>query len=273
MSARRDSVAFALLRNVLLVFLGLFFFLPALWLVEASFSSAPGWALSLPTFTMKHFKIALEAANIDSLYNSLLIACLSTLIATIAAVFAGYALSRRRVIMKDGIMVAILFLTGVPVGVLIVPVYNTFANMNWLSIIPASIFISVTALPFEIWIMKNFIDAIPSELEEAAMIERASIWYIMRRVIVPLSLPGIASAAILGFINAWGRFLIPLVLITDPTQQPAPITIYGFIGAAHVRYGEIAAFSVLYSLPPIILYWLMTRAFGGGFGFAGAIKG
>ena len=78
-----------------------------------------------------------------------------------------------------------------------------------LSIIPTAVFLSVTSLPFEIYLMKNFIDAVPEDLEEAARMERASTFQVLARVIVPLALPGIAAAAIFGFVNAWGSFIVP----------------------------------------------------------------
>jgi multiple sugar transport system permease protein len=139
--------------------------------------------------------------------------------------------------------------------------------------IPTAIFLGVTAMPFEIWLIKNFMDAIPYDLEEAARIERANTWQILTRVVGPLALPGIGAGAIYAFVNAWGSFVVPLVLISDPNQQPGPIAIFGFIGAANVRYGDIAAFSLLYSVPVFILYALMSRLFTGGFTLGGAIKG
>jgi multiple sugar transport system permease protein len=90
---------------------------------------------------------------------------------------------------------------------------------------------------------------------------------------VPVSMPGIASAAIFSFINAWGSFIVPLVLISDPSQQTGPLTIYGLIAAANVRYGDIAAFSIVYSLPVILLYLIVARFFSGGFLLGGAVKG
>jgi multiple sugar transport system permease protein len=89
---------------------------------------------------------------------------------------------------------------------------------------------------------------------------------------VPLTLPGIASAAIFGFVNAWGNFLIPQVLISDAAQQPGPVRMYGFLNAVGADYGAIAAFSLVYSLPVVLLYLLMSKAFRNGFILSGAVK-
>src|SRR3954454_8150551 len=133
----------------------------------------------------------------------------------------------------------VLFLSGVPLAILIIPVFQLFSLINWLSILPCALFLAVTTLPFEIYLIKNFIDAVPRDLEEAARMERASTFHILTRVVGPLALPGIGAAAIFGFVQAWVSFLIPLVLITSPSQQPGPTAIFGYIGSANVRYGEI----------------------------------
>ncbi len=198
---------------------------------------------------------------------------MATIVSTVASSLAAYALSRRRIPWKGPLLLIVLFLSGIPMSILIVPIYQLFATENWLSILPTAIFLGVTAMPFEIWLIKNFMDAIPYDLEEAARIERASTWHILTRIVGPLALPGIGAGAIYAFVNAWGSFVVPLVLITDPNQQPGPIAIYGFIGAANVRYGDIAAYSLLYSIPVFILYAIMSRLFTGGFTLGGAVKG
>jgi len=170
-------------------------------------------------------------------------------------------------------LLAVLFLSGVPLSILIVPLYQMFATYNLLSIIPAAVFLGVTAMPFEIWLIKNFVDAIPYELEEAARMEGAGTIQILARVVGPLALPGIAAGAIFAFVNAWGSFVVPLILISNPSQQPGATAIFGFISAGYVRYGDIAAFSLLYSVPVFVLYAIMSRLFAGGFTLAGAVKG
>ena len=86
-----------------------------------------------------------------------------------------------------------------------------------------SLFLAASSLPFAIWLMKNFIDAVPEELEESAEIEGASSLRILLRIIIPLTIPGIGVTAIVTFINGWGAFLIPLVLNSNPSDTPASI--------------------------------------------------
>jgi multiple sugar transport system permease protein len=259
--------------NGLLALVGILFALPMLWLVAASLDSQASFSIEFPHFTLANFRAATGSGQLHSLWNSFVLSAVATIVSTVASSLAAYALSRRRIPWKGPVLLIVLFLSGVPMSILIVPIYQLFATENWLSILPTAIFLGVTAMPFEIWLIKNFMDAIPYDLEEAARIERASTWQILTRIVGPLALPGIGAGAIYAFVNAWGSFVVPLVLITDPNQQPGPIAIFGFIGAANVRYGDIAAFSLLYAVPVFVLYAIMSRLFTGGFTLGGAIKG
>jgi multiple sugar transport system permease protein len=259
--------------NGLLLVFGLLFLAPMVWLVFASLDSQATWAVEWPHFTFTNFHQVLTGTDFQALVNSLILAVVSTLIATIAGMLAAYSLSRRRIPFKGPLLLFVLFTSGVPLTILIVPLYQLFASHGLLSIIPTAVFLSVTSLPFEIYLMKNFIDAVPTDLEEAARMEKANTLQVLTRVVGPLALPGIAAAAIFGFVNAWGSFIVPLILISPANQQPAPVAIYGFIGAANVRYGDIAAYSLVFCVPVFVLYALSARLFREGFVLGGAVKG
>jgi multiple sugar transport system permease protein len=228
--------------------------------------------LRFPDLSLGNFWKVLQPNYATSLYNSLYLSIIATLISTVTAFFAAYSFSRHHIPWKGAILLLILFLSGVPVSILMVPIYKMFSHLNWLSVFPTAVLLGVTSLPFEIYLVKNAIDAIPADLEEAASIEQASTISTLLRVVVPLTMPGVASAAIFGFVNAWGNFLLPLVLISDADQQPGPVVMYGFMNAVAVNYGAIAAFSMLYSLPVVILYLCFSGYFRSGFVLGGAVK-
>lgn len=260
-------------RNVALTACGAMFVLPLLWLVLASVDADASRQLKLPILTLAHFGIALSSGKLLALWNSVVISIIATLVATIPSIFAGYAFSRQHIPFKKSTLLVILFLSGIPINILIVPVYQVLSKMDMLSLLPTGIFLGATALPFELYIIKNAIDAIPLDLEEAARIEGAGTLQIILRVIVPLSTPGIMAGAIFGFVNTWGNFLAPLVLITNSEQQPSPISIFSFITADTIRYGDIAAYSLVYSAPVVLLYLLSSRVFKSGFVLGGAVRG
>src|SRR5579871_227928 len=258
--------------NLLLALCGLFFLLPMLWIVLASVDAEATQQLKLPVLTWQQFKIALEPDNLQALVNSAIISLIATAVATVPSTIAAYSFSRHRIPGKQAILLSIVFLSGVPISILIVPIYQLFQWADCLSLAPTGVFLGVTAMPFEIYVIKNAIDAIPIDLEEAARIEQAGIVRILLRVVVPLCLPGVMAAAIYGFINTWGNFLPPLVLISDIAQQPSPVAFFSLMTNNVINYGAIAAYSLVYSVPVIILYLAASRLFRGGFSLGGAIK-
>jgi len=182
-------------------------------------------------------------------------------------------ISRKQVPYTSAMMFAILFLSGLPINILVVPLFQMYTKLGWLSSMNATAaFLAVTSMPFMIWMLKNSIDDIPKDLEEAAFIEGSSLTRVLLRVVLPMSLPGICAAGIYGFVTTWGNFLVPMVLDSDPAHQTAPIVVYGFIGAAAVRWGNIAAYSLVYSLPVLVLYFVMGRITRGNYATGGAVK-
>jgi multiple sugar transport system permease protein len=261
------------LRNALLLVSGVLFVIPLLWLIEASIDARATRSLQIPQLTMSNFGAVTQIDQLHALWNSFILSLLATLVATLPTILAAYAFSRHHIKGKTFLLLLILFLSGVPISILIIPVYQFMAMLDLLSLVPTAIFLGVTALPFELYIIKNAIDAIPLDLEEAARIEGANTAQILLRVVVPLALPGIFAAAIFGFVNTWGNFLAPLVLIGDPSQQPSPIKIFGFMSADIIRYGQIAAFSLVYAAPVVLLYLASSRVFRSGFVLGGAVRG
>jgi multiple sugar transport system permease protein len=258
--------------NSVVVALAIFFAIPMLWLILASLDRHATFQLKLPQLTSTNYSLALAPGNLISLGNSLVISVIASAMGTIAAFFAAYSFSRHHIVCKGPILLTILFLSGVPITILIVPMYKMFSYAGWLSMVPAAVLLGATALPFQIYLIKNFVDAIPLDLEEAAYIERAPTWRILWSVVLPLAMPGLASAAMFGFVNAWGSYLIPVVLISVDSQQPAPVRLYGFMSATSINYGAIAAYSIIYSLPVVVLYLAVSRHFKAGFVLGGAVR-
>lgn len=259
--------------HTLLGGLGVLFLAPMVWLFLASVDSNASWGIEWPHFSLINFRHVLTGSLLHSLWNSVVLAFISTAIASVAGVFAAYSLSRRKIPFKGALLLFIIFSSGVPLAIMVIPVYEMFSRFGFLTILPTAVFLSVTSLPFEVYLMKNFIDSVPSDLEEAARMERASTFQVLRRVVIPLALPGIAAAAIFGFVNAWGSFVVPLILISPQNQQPAPIAIYTFLTLPKAEFGNIAAYSLIFCVPVFILYAVSSRLFREGFVLGGGVKG
>ena len=261
--------------NTVLGVLGIVFLLPIIWLVDAALNPNATQALQAPALSLSNFRAALAAGAGGAIKNSLYLAVLSTIVATAVSTLAAYALSRRRVPFKGSILLIVLFLTGLPVTLLLIPIYQIFVRLSWAnSPFYTSLVLSATSIPFAIWLLKNFIDQVPREFEEAAEIEGSSELRNLWKIVIPLALPGILVAAILTFINSWGAFLIPLVLDATPGNTPGAVGIYQFMSAnGVVQYGPLAAYAILFSAPVVLLYLICSRWLNGGFAFAGGVKG
>ncbi|HVA90316.1 MAG TPA: carbohydrate ABC transporter permease, partial [Chloroflexota bacterium] len=234
------------------------------------------FAVQWPHFTAANFTSIFTANVVQRpLVNSLELALGTTVLAVVTGVAAAYALSRHRSWFTRGYLFIVLFATGLPVQLLMIPAYTLFIQLNLLDSIPATIlFLTATSLPFAIWLLKNFIDQIPIELDEASQVDGAGAPARLRLIILPLAAPGIAVAAMFTFLNAWGQFVIPYILLQSPDKLPASVTIYGFLSAqGRVQYGALAAFTLVFSLPVLLLYGILARFLSGAFNFGSGVKG
>ena len=158
--------------NLIMAIIGVIFLLPLIWLILAAFNPRATASVAAPTFSLANFSSVLSAGAGGAIINSLYLAGVSTLIATVVSTLAGYVLSRHYLPMKGGALVVIIFLTGLPVTLLLIPTYQMFVTLGWLnSPFYTSLVLAATSVPFAIWLLKNFIDQVPREFEEAAAID------------------------------------------------------------------------------------------------------
>lgn len=267
----------AILANSALVVVGASFLLPLVWLVFAAFDPHATYKTQIPqSLTLDNFAAVLtpELTFIPML-NSLIISVGTAGVTIIAALLAAYPLSRYQSRFNKPFMYTVLFGTSLPITAIMVPVYLLFVQMNLLDSVTGTIlFMAASALPIAIFMTKNFMDSVPISLEEAAWMDGASAMRALRSIVVPLMRPGIAVVAIFVFFQAWGNFFVPFILLLSPSKQPAAISIYTFFGQyGSIAYGQLAAFSLLYAVPVMVLYVVVSRGIGGSFALAGAVKG
>jgi multiple sugar transport system permease protein len=276
MTSPHKALATTVMYLVLSV-IGLLFLAPLLWLFIASVNGNASLAVSLPhPFTIANFRQVLTGqSTIQPLLNGLILSGGAGIVTMIAATLAAYPLSRYQMRFKRPFLYIILFATGLPITAIMVPVYGVFVQLNLLDSIGATmLFLAATTIPFAIWLMKNFMDGVPIGLEEAAWTDGASSMQALRRIVVPLILPGASVVGIFTFIGTWGNFFIPFILLTSENKMPASVTIYQFFSQyGQVAYGPLAAYSILFTAPVVVLYVLVQRTLGGAFNLAGATKG
>jgi multiple sugar transport system permease protein len=263
--------------NTVLIVIAICFAVPLAWLLLASFDPSATLSAKVPSqFTLDNFTAVLTPEiSFVPLANSLIVSGGCALVTVVVAILAAYPLSRYRMRINKPFLYGILFGTGLPITAMMVPVYSLFVSLNLIDSIGGTVFfLAATSLPMAIWMAKNFMDSVPISLEEAAWTDGASMFSTLTRIVVPLMRPGIAVVFIFVFIQAWGNFFVPFVLLLSPDKQPAAVSIFNFFGQyGSVAYGQLAAFSIVYSVPVIALYVLVSRTLGGSNALAGAVKG
>jgi multiple sugar transport system permease protein len=260
-----------------LILIGACFVLPLLWLVLAAFDPSAGYETRFPgKVSLANFAAIMTPGLLfQPLWNSLVLSAGTAAVNLAAAVLAAYPLSRYQSRFNRPFMYTILFGTCLPITAIMVPVYGLFVQLDLLDSMPATIFfMATTTLPMAIWMTKNFMDAVPVSLEEAAWVDGASGLMALRTIVLPLMRQGLGVVFIFVFIQAWGNFFVPFVLLLSEARQPAAVSIFSFFGQhGAVAYGQLAAFSILYSVPVLALYVIVARGGGRSFALSGAVKG
>ncbi|MFC9063157.1 carbohydrate ABC transporter permease [Streptomyces sp. NPDC057074] len=253
------------------------FVLPLAWVVLSALDPDAGLRVKVPDgLTLDNFDAILTPEiTFTPLLNSLVLCGGATLLTVVCAALAAYPLSRFRSRLNRPFLLTILFATSLPITAIMVPVYALFVRVNMIDTMQGTIFFfAASQLPFAIWLMKNFMDGVPKELEEAAWTDGASSFQSLLRIVLPLMGPGVAVVTVFSFVMMWGNFFVPFMLLLSPDQMPASVSINDFFGnRGMVAYGQLAAFSIVYSTPVVLLYVLISRRLGGGFALGGAVKG
>ncbi|MCI3273187.1 carbohydrate ABC transporter permease [Streptomyces cylindrosporus] len=253
------------------------FVLPLAWVLLSSVDPHADLRVKVPDgLTFDNFDAILTSdITFTPLLNSLILCGGATLLTVVCAALAAYPLSRFRSRLNRPFLLTILFATSLPITAIMVPVYALFVRVNLIDTAQGVIFFfTASQLPFAIWLMKNFMDGVPKELEEAAWTDGANSLQSLVRIVLPLMGPGVAVVTVFSFVLMWGNFFVPFMLLLTPDQMPASVSINEFFGnRGMVAYGQLAAFSIVYSTPVILLYLLIARRLGGGFALGGAVKG
>ncbi|AWW37469.1 carbohydrate ABC transporter permease [Streptomyces cadmiisoli] len=253
------------------------FVLPLAWVLLSAVDPHADLRVKAPNgLTFDNFDAVLtQDITFTPLLNSLILCGGATALTVVCAALAAYPLSRFRSRLNRPFLLTILFATSLPITAIMVPVYALFVQIDLIDTMQGTIlFFAASQLPFAIWLMKNFMDGVPRELEEAAWTDGASSLQSLARIVLPLMGPGVGVVTVFSFVMMWGNFFVPFMLLLTPDQMPAAVSINEFFGnRGMVAYGQLAAFSIIYSTPVILLYVLIARRLGGGFALGGAVKG
>ena len=271
-TAKKIGIYFFLLLT-LIIFIG-----PIVWIFELSIRP-PESAFQYPPTLI--FKPSLDAfyqvfvspgIQLKQLFNSILISLGAVVINLPLAFLAAYALSRFPIKRKGLIMGWYLGLLMAPPVVFLIPYFILMNNIGLsgthLSII---LVLQLITIPFSVWLLKSFIDDIPLEIEEAAQIDGAGTWKILRSITFPLCGPGIIVTTMFAFVFAWNNAIFPIVLSVQKTAT-IQIGAFSYFGASGVQWSLIGAIAVAAMVVPMVIFLVLDKFVVRGLTF-GSVKG
>ena len=257
-----------------LAFAALIWVSPFAWLVTNSLDPAAVGQLTWPSaISLANFGDALTGKAGLQFLNSVYLAAGTATLTVAVATGAAYPLSRLKLPGQGVFLWLLVLLRLLPSTGVIVPLFFAARDLGLLNLVGVAIAMSILNLTFALLLLKNFFDTVPIELEEAAYVEGASLWQIVTRIVMPMSRAGIAVVWFFSFTSAWNEFLLPLIFVRTDAGFPMSVGLYAAFGVnGAIKYGFLAAFSVLYAIPAIAVYFLLRRNMNTGFAGVG-VKG
>lgn len=268
---------------VLLLVIFLYIIFPFYWAVRSSVS--PNNELfATPTHywpqnpTLDHYRQVLtDSKFLNALLNSTIVAVTVTVISLVIGVLGSYALGRFKFAGRMPIMYLVLSMTMFPQIAVLGALFSRISQFGLYNTLPALILTYlIFTLPFTVWVLTSFFEAMPKDLEEAAYVDGASPLETMYKVMLPLVAPGLVTTGLLAFIGAWNEFLFALSFIQTPDKYTVPLALVSFAtstaGGFEIPWGPIQAATVLVTIPLIVLTLIFQRRILAGL-TAGAVKG
>ena len=270
--------------NTLGVLVAVVTLFPIFWMVSTAFKPATEiYSLTpqpLPLHpTWANFQNVLNGSVIGMPYwtflrNSLFVTLSAVVVSSVIALLAAVAVARFRFRFRSIYLLMLLIVQMVPQQALVIALYLDFRKVNLLdSLIGLSLLYITFSLPVTIWMLRNFVAAVPRELEQAAAIDGAGPFQVFWKVLLPLVAPGLVTTSVFAFIFAWNEFIFALTFLgTDESKYTLPVYVTYFFGRGTTDWGAIMAASVLFTLPVMIFFLIVQRRLRTGL-IAGAVKG
>ncbi|MGV8912686.1 MAG: carbohydrate ABC transporter permease [Rhodoglobus sp.] len=256
---------------------------PVYWMVQTSFqpnneiigSEVNFWPQN---FTLRNYETVLfdttRSQFMPALGNSVVVTVSTVIIALVFAFLASLAVTRFRFKSRKGFILTILIVQMIPAEAMIVSTYRVLDSWSLLNTIMGLTIVYVaTVLPFTIWTLRGFVNGVPVELEEAAMIDGLSRSGAFWRITLPLLAPGLVATGVFGFIQAWNEFLLALVVNSRPEMMTLPVWLRTFqIANGTTNWAAIMAGSTLMAIPVIVFFLIVQGRMTSGL-VSGAVKG
>ena len=267
------------LSYIVLVVAALIAVFPVFWVFLTSLKPAedvlnPKYMIVPRTLTAGNYGEVVQGGTFWMwMFNSVLIALITTVVGIALASTTAYAVSRFSFWGKRPVLFSFLVAQMFPGAILIVPLYNIMKDLGLLNTFTGLIIAySTLSLPFCVWMLKGFFDAIPISLEEAAMIDGMSAFGTFFRIILPLSLPGLAVTGFFSFITAWNEFMFALTFMTGESRYTLPVGLRTYVSEFSTDWHLMAAGAVIVTIPVLVVFLVAQRFLISGM-TAGGLKG
>ena len=259
-----EQVRVAVIHAILLAF-AFTSVMPFVWMFFGSFKSyvelTSGESLVPLVWTVDNYRAIIFRANFpQAFWNSTLVSLIVTGCVVLTSAAAAYVFAKYRFWGKEQLFIVILSTMMVPFAVVLVPLYVTIADIGLYNKLGAVI-VPVLFSTFGIFLMRQFLEGIPSDLIDAGRIDGASEWWIFSRIIIPLSTAPMAALAVFTFLFNWDNFLWPSVVLTSPRSQTLPLVLAGLRSLYLERYDMWSAGSMLTVAPVMLLYAVAQKQF------------
>ena len=263
-----ESIVELIAIYIVMIFFCLFILIPFIWPFVSAFTNKPANVSSLylywpKEFTWQHFYDAVVGRGqaMVLLRNRFVVAVSTVVLSLVVCSMGGYALARGRFRGKRNLMFAILLVQVIPGTATVLPFYLIMRQLGLVNSL-GGVILGATAgqLPFMLWVMKGFIDTVPVELEEAAWLDGASQFQTLSKIVIPLSLPGLAAASILAFNGVWSMFFLPLIMLSDGNKFTMPLGLFRAVVAyTNLDYGMLNAMSLIYMIPGFLIFFFARQ--------------
>ena len=266
--------------NVVGVAVFVFMIFPVFWMVSTAFKSDDQINALTPTWfplhpTLKHFRDALAKPYFwDDVKNSVIVVLVTVTIAMVLAFLAAVALSKYRFTGRKLFIVLVIGVQMLPGAGLIIPLYVVLARYHEVNTLTGVILVYLTGvLPFSVWTLRGFILGLPTDLEEAAMVDGSTRLGAFARILLPLVAPGLVATSVFAFITSWNEYIFARVLLNDGSKQTITVWLSYFLGTSRqTDWGALMAASTLTAIPVVVFFLLIQRRIAFGL-TAGAVRG
>lgn len=211
--------------------------------------------------TFESYRLLFSESNFGTYIRNSIVICVSaTIIAVVVALIAAYGFSRYRFPGRSLLLILVIVTQLFPFVILISPIYAIYFRIGFVNSYVGMIvsYVAIT-IPFSIFLLLGYLDTIPRELDEAAVIDGASTLQVLFRILLPAAWPGIVVVAVYGFVQAWDEFLFALVLMTEEDRKTVPVGLASFFGEYTTQWNLVMSASVVATLPTLILFLVLQR--------------